>query len=152
MEIFLDTADINEIKLYKNFIDGVTTNPTLMAKASGGDYVSVAKEICNIVSGPVSVEVTAQTREAMLSEALEIAKISEQVCVKLPCTFDGLEICRTLSKKGISTNMTLCFSPLQALMAAKCGATYVSPFVGRLDDICQDGVNLIEEIVNIFDA
>jgi len=99
MEIFLDTADINEIKLYKDFIDGVTTNPTLMAKASGGDYVSVAKEICNIVSGPVSVEVTAQTREAMLSEALEIAKISEQVCVKLPCTFDGLEICRTLSKK-----------------------------------------------------
>ena len=150
MEIFLDTADVNEIRRYKDFIDGVTTNPTLMSKVSGGDYFPVAKEICSIVSGPVSIEVTSQSYDDMLAEAKKIATISNHVCVKLPCTFDGLGVCRELSKQGIQTNMTLCFSPLQALMAAKCGATYVSPFIGRLDDIGQDGVNLIEDIVSIF--
>lgn len=151
MEIFLDTADLAEIALYKEFIDGVTTNPTLMAKVSG-DYTETARQICGLVCGPVSVEVVSQTYNDMSEEARKIAKINKNICVKLPCTFDGLRLCNVLSQQGIMTNMTLCFSPLQALMAAKSGATYVSPFVGRVDDLCMDGIALIKDIVDIYEA
>lgn len=151
MEIFLDTADLAEIALYKEFIDGVTTNPTLMAKVSG-DYTETAGQICGLVCGPVSVEVVSQTYNDMSEEARKIAKINKNICVKLPCTFDGLRLCNVLSQQGIMTNMTLCFSPLQALMAAKSGATYVSPFVGRVDDLCMDGIALIKDIVDIYGA
>lgn len=151
MEIFLDTADLTEIALCKEFIDGVTTNPTLMAKVSG-DYTETARQICGIICGPVSVEVTSQAYNEMSEEARKIAKINKSICVKLPCTFDGLRLCNVLSQQGIMTNMTLCFSPLQALMAAKSGATYVSPFVGRVDDLCMDGIALIKDIVDIYEV
>lgn len=151
MEIFLDTADLTEIALYREFIDGVTTNPTLMAKVSE-DYMDIAKQICGIVRGPISVEVVSQTYNDMSEEARKIAKINKNICVKLPCTFDGLRLCHVLSQQGIMTNMTLCFSPLQALMAAKSGATYVSPFVGRVDDLCMDGIALIKDIVDMYEV
>jgi len=152
MEIFLDTANLDEIKLYKDFIDGVTTNPSIMAGSDAKDINSRIKEICKIVSGPVSVEVTSENYDDMLAEAKRISQVHNDVCVKLPCTFDGLRICGQLADDGIAVNMTLCFSPAQAILAAKCGAVYVSPFIGRLDDIGQDGMNLIEEIVNIYEA
>lgn len=152
MEIFLDTADVNEIKTYVDFIDGVTTNPSILAKNENVDKRSLIKEICKTVSGPVSVEVVSEKYEEMLAEGKKISKISSNVCVKLPCTFDGLRVCEKLSYEGISTNLTLCFSPTQALIAAKCGATYVSPFVGRMDDIGHNGMSLIEEIIDIFDG
>jgi transaldolase len=151
MEIFLDTANVDEMVLYKDFTDGVTTNPSLLAGSASRDLSVLVREICRTVSGPVSVEVISEKYDDMLTEGREIAKIANNVCVKLPCTFDGLRTCRKLSSEGISTNVTLCFSPSQALLAAGCGATYVSPFVGRLDDVGQDGMSLAEEIIDIFD-
>ncbi|MDR0968539.1 MAG: fructose-6-phosphate aldolase [Holosporaceae bacterium] len=152
MEIFLDTADIDDIELYKDFIDGVTTNPSLAAKSGAKDFEGLIKKICKTVSGPVSAEVVSETYDGMLAEGKRLAKIHSAVCVKLPCTFDGLRVCKALSADGISTNLTLCFSPTQGLLAAKCGATYVSPFIGRLDDIGHDGMALIEELVDVFDV
>ncbi|MDR2780940.1 MAG: fructose-6-phosphate aldolase [Holosporaceae bacterium] len=150
MEIFLDTADLSEIRLYADFIDGVTTNPSIIAKRNASDFDELIKDICQTVAGLVSVEVISEIYDEMLEEGEQFAKIHSNVCVKLPCTFDGLRACKSLSLNGIATNLTLCFSSAQALLAAKCGATYVSPFVGRLDDIGQSGISLIEEIVNIF--
>ncbi|MDR1375777.1 MAG: fructose-6-phosphate aldolase [Holosporaceae bacterium] len=152
MELFLDTAELDEIVKYRDFIDGVTTNPSIMSKYKLSDHGSLIKEICKVVSGHVSVEVISQKYDDMVKEGRRISKICDNVCVKLPCTSDGLRACKTLSIKGIPTNLTLCFSSIQALLAAKCGATYVSPFLGRLDDNGHDGMLLVEEIVEIFDA
>jgi transaldolase len=150
MEIFLDSANLDDIVFYRDFIDGVTTNPSLMSKCDSNDLNSLIKEICKSINGPISVEVMSENYDDMLKEAVRISKIHSNICIKLPCTFDGLRVSRELSSKGISTNLTLCFSPSQALLAAKCGATYVSPFIGRLDDIGEDGMYLVEEIVDIF--
>ncbi|MDR2107004.1 MAG: fructose-6-phosphate aldolase [Holosporaceae bacterium] len=152
MEIFLDTVNLDEIALYEDFIDGVTTNPSLLAGINSNAVRELLQKICKSVSGPVSIEVISEKYEDMLVEGREIAKINNNVCVKLPCTFDGLRVCRKLSSEGISTNLTLCFSPTQALLAAACGATYISPFAGRLDDVGQDGMSLVEETVDIFDV
>jgi len=152
MKFFIDTADIDQIK-YLNDIglaDGVTTNPSIIAK-SGRDFKEVIAEICEIVEGPVSAEVTATEADAMISEGRELRKIASNVCVKLPLTMDGLKACNVLSAEEIPTNVTLCFSANQALLAAKCGATFISPFIGRLDDINLDGLELIEEIRTIYD-
>lgn len=152
MEFFIDTADIQEIKNAHawGIVDGVTTNPTLIAK-SGRKNEDVIKEISTIVDGPISGEVIATDAEGMIKEGEELAKIHDNIVIKLPMTEDGMIACRHFSKVGIQTNVTLIFSPNQALLAAKCGATYVSPFVGRLDDIGQDGMQLIDEIRIIFD-
>jgi transaldolase len=152
MELFLDAAELDEITRYKDFIDGVTTNPSIMSKYKLSEHDSLIKEICKVVAGPVSVEVISQKYDDMVREGQKISKICANVCVKLPCTLDGLRACRALSIKGIPTNLTLCFSSAQALLAAKCGATYVSPFIGRLDDNGYDGTLLVEEIVEIFYA
>ena len=151
MKIFLDSADIDEIKeLCKtNFIDGVTTNPSLIAK-SGRNILEVIEEICSIISGPVSAEVTATDYETMMLEANRFIKLAKNVSIKVPLTRDGLQTCRTLSEKGVSVNVTLCFSPSQAILAAKAGASFISPFVGRLDDIGQNGLDLIYDIVEIY--
>lgn len=151
MKIFLDSADIDEIKeLSKtNFIDGVTTNPSLIAK-SGRNILEVIEEICSIISGPVSAEVTATDYETMMLEANRFIKLAKNVSIKVPLTRDGLQTCRTLSEKGVSVNVTLCFSPSQAILAAKAGASFISPFVGRLDDIGQNGLDLIYDIVEIY--
>tara|TARA_B100000900_G_scaffold281069_1_gene240458 strand:+ start:1482 stop:2135 length:654 start_codon:yes stop_codon:yes gene_type:complete len=151
MKIFLDSADINEIReLSKtNFIDGVTTNPSLIAK-SGRNILEVIEEICSIISGPVSAEVTATDYETMMLEANRFIKLAKNVSIKVPLTRDGLQTCRTLSEKGVSVNVTLCFSPSQAILAAKAGASFISPFVGRLDDIGQNGLDLIYDIVEIY--
>lgn len=151
MEIFLDTADVEVVEKYKEFIDGVTTNPSIIAKRKEKNVEDTILQMCNMVSGPVSVEVISLKTEGMVDEGDKISKIHSNVCVKLPCTFDGLKACKILSQKGISTNLTLCFSAAQAILAAKCGATYVSPFIGRIDDAGQNGINLIEEIVEIYD-
>lgn len=152
MKIFLDTADIPSIKKYNalGLVDGVTTNPSIIAK-SGKKFESVIEEICSIVQGSVSAEVISETYTDMLPEALNLSKIAPNVCIKLPITQDGIRTCFELSNKGISTNMTLCFSPQQALLVAKAGATFVSPFIGRLDDIGHDGLSLIAEIREIYD-
>lgn len=150
MEIFLDTADISAIQRYKDFVDGVTTNPSIISKYREKSVDGIASEISKLVSGPVSVEVISSDFDGMLSEGESLSKIHSNICVKLPCTFDGLKACESLSKKGISTNLTLCFSVPQAIMAAKCGATYVSPFIGRIDDIGQDGIGLISDIVEVY--
>ena len=152
MKIFLDTANLDDIAFYKNFIDGVTTNPSIMSLHSKKDYESVIEKICNMIHGPVSVEVNSETFDEMLKEGKQIAKLHENICVKLPCTFDGLRAGKVLSSEGIATNLTLCFSSPQAIMAAKSGATFVSPFIGRLDDIGSDGLLLIEEIKGIYEA
>jgi transaldolase len=152
MEIFLDTINLDEVNLYMDFIDGITTNPSMIAKYGHLDYQASIKSICQLVSGPVSVEVMSEKYDDMLKESKQIAKIHSNICVKLPCTPDGLRVCKKLSSDGISTNLTLCFSSMQALLAAKCGATYVSPFVGRLDDVGHSGISLVEEIIDIFDA
>ncbi len=152
MKIFLDTADLEDITFYKSFIDGVTTNPTILSKYDSNDHKDIIQKICRLVSGHVSVEVVTETFDAMLSEGKKLAAIHDQVCVKLPCTYDGLRVCKILSADGIATNMTLCFSTTQALLAAKCGATYVSPFIGRMDDTGADGITLIEEISEIYNA
>jgi transaldolase len=152
MEIFLDTAEIDEINLFRDFIDGVTTNPSIMARTKFDNQDDLIGEICHMVSGPVSVEVLSNDPDEMLQEGKRLASLHSNVCVKLPCTLDGFAVCRQLSKVGIMTNLTLCFSPTQALLAARCGATYVSPFIGRLEDIGHDGIGLVEEILDIYDA
>ncbi len=151
MKIFIDTADINEIREANRIgiLDGVTTNPSLIAK-TGKDFNSVAKEILAEVKGPVSLEVIALDTDGMLKEARVLAKLGENVVVKLPMTVDGLKACKTLTGEGVKTNLTLIFSASQALLAAKAGATYVSPFVGRLDDISEDGMVLVEQITQIY--
>ena len=152
MKIFVDTGSIRDIKALAELgiIDGVTTNPSLMAKESG-DPKATLKEICRIVQGPVSGEVISTDYDAMLREGREIARIDEHMVVKVPFTKAGVRACKTLSSEGIKVNVTLIFSATQALLAAKVGATFVSPFVGRLDDVATDGMHLIEEIVEIFD-
>ncbi|WP_292460099.1 fructose-6-phosphate aldolase [Methanothermococcus sp.] len=151
MKFFLDTANVNKIREFTEIglVDGVTTNPTLIAK-EGRDFHEVIKEICSIVDGPVSAEVIALDAEGMIKEARELSKLADNVVIKIPMTKEGLKAVNVLSKEGIKTNVTLIFSANQALMAAKAGATYVSPFVGRLDDIGQNGMQLIAEIVQIF--
>ena len=140
MQFFADTAEIEDIKkLYAmGLLDGITTNPSLVAK-SGRQFKDVIKEICGIVPGPVSAEVTSVDYDTMMKEAHVLAKLADNVVVKVPLTVDGLRACKALGSEGIKTNVTLCFSPNQALLAAKCGATYISPFLGRLDDINQIG-------------
>ena len=150
MEIFLDTADISLIGKYKDFVDGVTTNPSILSKQGSVDVRDIVLNISKLVNGPISVEVISNDFDDMVIEGENLAKIHSNVCVKLPCTFDGLKACKALSNKGIATNLTLCFSVPQAMMAAKCGATYVSPFIGRIDDIGQDGINLIADIVEVY--
>lgn len=152
MKFFIDTADVNEIREANalGLVDGVTTNPSLIAK-SGRKFEEVIKEITSIVDGPISAEVISLDHDGMVKEANKLAKIHKNIVVKLPMTAEGLKATKTLTAKGIKTNVTLIFSPLQALLAAKAGATYVSPFVGRLDDISQDGINIIEEIRTILD-
>lgn len=151
MRFFVDTADVKEIAelAATGLLDGVTTNPTLVAK-SGRDFIEVIKEICALVPGPVSAEVAATDFDGMVKEGEKLAAIAENVTIKLPLTLDGLKACRHFSDKGIMTNVTLCFSAAQAILVAKAGATFVSPFVGRLDDVGQDGLRLIQEIVQIY--
>lgn len=152
MKFFVDTADVDEIAdlAAGGLVDGVTTNPSLVMK-SGRDFREVVAEICGLVEGPVSAEVTALEAEAMIAEGRLLAEIAENVTVKVPLTLDGLKACRTLAGERINVNVTLCFSANQALLAAKAGATFVSPFIGRLDDISADGVELIREIRAIYD-
>ena len=151
MRFFIDTANIEEIKEANELgvICGVTTNPSLIAK-EGRDFIEVVKEISTIVDGPISAEVISLDHKGMVEEADKLAKIHKNIVIKLPMTLEGLKATKILSAKGIKTNVTLIFSATQALLAARAGATYVSPFVGRLDDIGQDGLSLIEEIVDIF--
>lgn len=152
MKFFVDTADIAEIRelAATGLVDGVTTNPSLIAK-SGRDFKQTITEICAIVPGPVSAEVTALAAAGMVAEGRELAKIAKNVTIKVPLTMEGLKACRTLTSQGTLVNVTLCFSANQALLAAKAGATFISPFVGRLDDIGQDGMMLIKEIRQIYD-
>jgi transaldolase len=152
MLFFIDTANIDEIREAHDFgiLDGVTTNPTLIAK-EGKPFKETIIEICKIVGGPVSTEVIATDVETMLKQGRDYATWHENVVVKLPTTRDGIKACKKLSDEGIKVNMTLCFSPSQALLVAKAGATYVSPFVGRLDDISHDGMELVQQIVQIYD-
>lgn len=151
MKFFVDTADVAEIRSLADtgLLDGVTTNPSLIAK-SGRDMKEVIAEICDITPGPVSAEVTATDVEGMLAEGRFLRKIAANVCVKVPLTEAGLKTCKALSAEGTPVNVTLCFSASQALLAAKAGATFISPFVGRLDDIAQDGMQLIADIVQIY--
>lgn len=152
MKFFADTADTSEIKDLNatGLIDGVTTNPSLIMK-SGRDFSEVIAEICGLVDGPVSAEVLAVEAGEMIEQGKKLAGIASNVCVKLPLTIDGLKACRALTDQGIDTNVTLCFSANQALLAAKAGATFISPFIGRLDDIHIDGMDLIAEIRQIYD-
>jgi transaldolase len=152
MKFFVDTADVAEIREFAatGLLDGVTTNPSLVAK-SGRDFKTIIAEICEVVKGPVSAEVAALDAEGMVREGRILAKIAPNVTVKVPLTWDGLKACRTLTGEGTMVNVTLCFSANQALLAAKAGATFVSPFVGRLDDIGLDGMELIGEIRTIYD-
>ena len=151
MKFFIDTANVEEIKEVASWgiIDGVTTNPSLIAK-EGRVFKDVIKEITDIVDGPISAEVVSLNADEMVKEALELVPINKNIVIKLPMTKEGLKACKMLTEKGIKTNVTLIFSASQALMAAKAGATYVSPFLGRLDDIGSDGLILIEDIVDIF--
>lgn len=152
MKFFVDTADVDEIREINEtgLLDGVTTNPSLILK-SGRDITEVTREICGIVDGPVSAEVTATDFDGMMREAKVLAKIADNICIKLPLTMDGLKACKKLTGDGHKTNVTLCFSANQALLAAKAGATYISPFIGRIDDIGIEGMELIEEIRIIYD-
>ena len=152
MKIFIDTGNLKEIEALVplGIIDGVTTNPSLMAK-EGGDPRQILKKICDLVQGPVSGEVVATDFEGMVREGRDLASISEHIVVKVPFTQNGVRACKTLSGEGLRVNVTLCFSPTQALIAAKVGATFISPFVGRLDDIATPGMELIEQIVEIYD-
>lgn len=151
MKFFIDTANIDEIKEAHSMgmVDGVTTNPSLIAK-EGRDFEEIIKEICQLVDGPISAEVVSVDTQGMIKEARDLAKIHDNIVVKIPMTVDGLKATRQLSEEGIKTNVTLVFSPLQALMAAKAGATYVSPFIGRLDDLSQEGLLLVEQMVEIY--
>ncbi len=152
MRIFLDTANIEDIKKAARLgvISGVTTNPSLISKEGNADYKSVIKTICSIVEGPISVEVLAEDAKGMIAEARVKAKWAPNVVIKIPCTAAGLEAAAVVSREGISVNLTLIFSPNQALLAALAGAAYCSPFVGRLDDIGQDGMELVADIVEIY--
>ena len=152
MKFFIDTADVDAIRDLNDtgLVDGVTTNPSLIAK-SGRDFKEVIAEICGIVDGPVSAEVTALEADEMIKQGRHLAEIAENVAVKVPLTMDGLKACRALSDEGKMVNVTLCFSATQALLAAKAGATFISPFIGRLDDMGQDGMELIEHIREIYD-
>jgi len=151
MKFFIDTADIAEIRdlAATGLVDGVTTNPSLIAK-SGRNFLDVVREICAVVPGPVSAEVAATDHPTMLAEGRKLAKLAKNVTVKVPLTKDGLKTCKALSTEGTMVNVTLCFSAAQAILAAKAGATFVSPFVGRLDDIGEDGMALIADIVQIY--
>ena len=151
MKFFVDTANIDEISELSEMgiVDGVTTNPSLIYK-SGRDFKEVIKEIARIVSGPISAEVTSLNKNEMIDQGLELSKIANNIVIKVPLTEHGLIACKNLSKKSIKVNVTLCFSSSQALIAAKMGATYISPFIGRLDDISNEGLNLIEEIITIY--
>ncbi len=152
MKFFVDTAEIADIRELNDYglLDGVTTNPSLIAK-SGRDFKEVIAEICSVVDGPVSAEVAAMDYDGMVAEGEHLARIAPNVVIKLPLTLEGLKACRHFTGKGIKTNVTLCFSPNQALLAAKAGATYISPFLGRLDDISLDGMELIRDIRQIYD-
>jgi len=152
MKFFIDTANIEEIKKANalGMVDGVTTNPSLVAK-EGREFKGLITEICEIVDGPVSAEVVSVETEGMVKEAEELAGLADNIVVKIPLIEEGIKAVRILTDKGINTNVTLCFSPLQALMAAKAGATYISPFIGRLDDLSQRGMDLVEEIAIIYD-
>ena len=152
MKFFIDTANIDEIKeaLAMGMVDGVTTNPTLIAREKG-EFKEIIAEICRLVEGPISAEVISLDTGGMVAEARELGQIHANIVVKVPMTTDGLKAVRILAAEGIKTNVTLVFSALQALMAAKAGATYVSPFVGRLDDLSQEGMQLIEQVADIFD-
>ena len=152
MKFFADTADVSEIRELADLglLDGVTTNPSLILK-SGRNIDEVTREICAMVDGPVSAEVTATDYAGMMREAAVLARIADNVCIKLPLTLDGLKACKALTSEGRQTNVTLCFSANQALLAAKAGATFISPFIGRLDDIGLDGMELISEIRTIYD-
>lgn len=151
MKIFIDSANVDEIREAASLglVDGVTTNPSLVAK-SGRNFREVIEEICSLVDGPVSAEVTGLTADEMLSEGMEYAAWADNVIIKVPLTREGLKACKRLSSDGIGVNVTLCFSANQALLAAKAGATYISPFIGRLDDIGHDGMQLISDIVEIY--
>jgi transaldolase len=153
MKFFVDTADIEEIRdlAATGLLDGVTTNPSLIAK-SGKDFIPLIKEICKVVKGPVSAEVAATDYATMRKEAEVLRKIADHVAVKVPLTPDGLKVCKELSDEGTMVNVTLCFSAAQAILAAKAGAAFVSPFVGRLDDIGQNGLDLIADIVTIYES
>lgn len=152
MKFFVDTGEIDEIRdlAATGLLDGVTTNPSLIAQ-SGRNFLELIAEICDVVDGPVSAEVAATDYETMLAEGRKLAKIADNIAVKVPLTPDGLKVCKALSDDGIMVNVTLCFSSAQALLAAKAGATFISPFVGRLDDLSQDGLELISDIVEIYD-
>lgn len=153
MKFFIDTANIDDIKKANDWglVDGVTTNPTLIAK-EGRDFKEVITEICTIVDGPISAEVVSLDAEGMVKEARDLVKIHENIVIKVPMMTEGLKAVKTLTSEGIDTNVTLVFSPLQALLAAKAGATYVSPFIGRLDDIAPDsGMEIVDQILDIFD-
>lgn len=152
MKLFLDSADVPELKKLAEtgMVDGVTTNPTLITK-SGGKIFDVLKTICEMIPGPISAEVTAQDKDGMLAEGRKLRTIAPNIVVKVPLTVDGLKACRTLKDEGHPVNVTLCFSAVQALLAAKAGATFISPFLGRLDDGGQDGMELIREIRTIYD-
>ena len=152
MKFFVDSADLEQIAYLNDIglVDGVTTNPSIIAK-SGRDFIEVITEICAMVEGPVSAEVTATEADAMIAEGRKLRAVADNVCVKLPLTMDGLKACKVLSGEGTKTNVTLCFSANQALLAAKAGASFISPFIGRLDDQGLDGMELIEEIRTIYD-
>lgn len=152
MKFFVDSAEIDQIAELNDLgmVDGVTTNPSLIMK-SGRNIIEVTKEICSIVSGPVSAEVTATEAEKMIAEGRKLSKIADNIAIKVPLTWDGLKACKVLSGEGNMVNVTLCFSANQALLAAKAGATFISPFIGRLDDINIDGMDLIEDIRVIYD-
>ena len=152
MKIFIDTANVDEIRMANDLgvICGVTTNPSLIAK-EGKDFVSVIREITTIVDGPISAEVVADDAEGMVKEARELAKLHRNIVIKIPITVEGLKAVKQLTAEGIKTNVTLIFSPSQALLAAKAGATFVSPFIGRLDDISDNGISIVDDIATIFD-
>jgi len=152
MKFFIDTADVDEIRALADtgMIDGVTTNPSLIAK-SGRKFADVIEEICSFIDGPVSAEVAATDFETMVKEGHKLAEIAKNVTIKVPLTVDGLKTCKVLSDEGTMVNVTLCFSPAQAILAAKAGATFISPFVGRLDDIGLDGMDLIADICEIYE-
>ena len=153
MKIFIDTADIDEIKEAASWgiLDGVTTNPSLIAK-TGRDFRTVVQEICEIVDGPISAECIETAAEKMIPEARDIAKMHPNIVVKVPLTAEGLKTVKVVSKEGIKTNVTLCFSAPQGLLAAKAGATYISPFIGRLDDLSHDGMEVVQDLVDIYDT
>ncbi|MEZ5826371.1 MAG: fructose-6-phosphate aldolase [Geminicoccaceae bacterium] len=151
MKFFVDTGDVADIRdlAQTGLVDGVTTNPTLIAQ-TGRNFLEVIEEICGIVDGPVSAEVAATDLEGMLAEGRRLREIADNVCIKVPLTWDGLKCCKALSDEGTQVNVTLCFSAAQALLAGKAGATFISPFVGRLDDIGVDGMQLISDVVDIY--